>query len=194
MRCFVALWPDDAARERLAAVAREQQRRFPRARAMRPENLHLTLAFIGELDEARAAQVVAALDALPFEPFAWTLDDIGAFDRARVLWVAGPDCLPLTSLAQRVRSLLDELRVPYDRKPFVAHVTLLRDLTRDDARRAAAPIAPPVVWRADPPQLLQSVQREGRLRYERFVRAVTEAADFGADQTLANRPLTKRDA
>ncbi|MCK6429025.1 MAG: hypothetical protein L6Q72_08010 [Burkholderiaceae bacterium] len=150
MRCFVALWPDDAARERLAAVAREQQRRFPRARAMRAENLHLTLAFIGELDE--------------------------------------------TALAQRVRALLDELRVRYDRKPFVAHVTLLRDLTRDDARRAAAPIAPPVVWRADRPQLLQSAQREGRLRYERFVPAVTEDADFGADQTLANRPLTKRDA
>lgn len=194
MRCFVALWPDDAARERLAAVAREQQRRFPRARAMRAENLHLTLAFIGELDETRAAKVAAVLDALPFESFGWTLDAVGAFDRARVLWAAGPDCAPLAALAQRVRALLDELRVRYDRKPFVAHVTLLRDLTRDDARRAAAPIAPPVVWRADRPQLLQSVQREGRLRYERFVPAVTEDADFGADQTLANRPLTKRDA
>lgn len=194
MRCFVALWPDDATRERLAAVAREQQRRFPRARAMRADNLHLTLAFIGELDEARAAKVAAALEALSFDSFGWTLDAVGAFERARVLWAAGPDCAPLAALAQRARALLDELRVRYDRKPFVAHVTLLRDLTRDDARRAAAPIAPPVAWRADRPQLLQSVQREGRLRYERFVPAITEGADFGADQTLANRPLTKRDA
>lgn len=194
MRCFVALWPDDATRERLAAVAREQQRRFPRARAMRADNLHLTLAFIGELDEARAAKVAAALEALSFDSFGWTLDAVGAFERARVLWAAGPDCAPLAALAQRARALLDELRVRYDRKPFVAHVTLLRDLTRDEARRAAALIAPPVAWRADRPQLLQSVQREGRLRYERFVPAITEGADFGADQTLANRPLTKRDA
>lgn len=194
MRCFVALWPDDAARERLAAIAREQQRRFARARAMRAENLHLTLAFIGELDETRAAKVAAALDALPFESFAWTLDAVGAFERAHVLWAAGPDCAPLAVLAQRVRALLDELHVRYDRKPFVAHVTLLRDLARADARRAAAPIAPPVVWRADRPQLLQSVQREGRLRYERFVPAITEGAHFGPDQTLANRSLTKRDA
>jgi 2'-5' RNA ligase len=130
MRCFVALWPDDAARERLAAVGREQQRRFPHARAMRAENLHLTLAFIGELDAARAARVAAALDALPVAPFAWTLDAVGAFERARVLWAAGPDCAPLAALALRVRQLLDELCVPYDRKPFVAHVTLLRDLAR----------------------------------------------------------------
>jgi 2'-5' RNA ligase len=194
MRCFVALWPDDAARERLAAVGREQQRRFPHARAMRAENLHLTLAFIGELDAARAARVAAALDALPVAPFAWTLDAVGAFERARVLWAAGPDCAPLAALAQRVRQLLDELRVPYDRKPFVAHVTLLRDLARADARRAAAPIAPPVVWHADRPQLLRSVQREEGLRYERFVPAYTDGADLGADQTLANRPLTKRPA
>jgi 2'-5' RNA ligase len=194
MRCFVALWPDDAARERLAAIARERQRRYPRARAMRAENLHLTLAFIGELEEARAAKVAAALDALAFDSFAWTLDAVGAFERARVMWAAGPDCAPLAVLAQRVRLLLDELRVPYDRKAFIAHVTLLRDLTRDDARRAAAPIAPPVVWRADRPQLLQSVQRKGRLCYERLVPAISEGADFGADQTLANRPLTKRGA
>jgi 2'-5' RNA ligase len=192
MRCFVALWPDDAARERLAAVAREQQRRFPRARAMRPENLHLTLAFIGELDAARAAQIAAELDALPFESFAWTLDAVGAFERARVLWAAGPDCAPLAALAQRVRTLLNELHVAYDRKPFVAHVTLLRDLTREESRRAAGPIAPPIVWHADRPQLLQSAQREGCLRYERVAPAAVDDTDFGADQRLANRPLTKR--
>ncbi|MCX8115386.1 MAG: RNA 2',3'-cyclic phosphodiesterase [Burkholderiaceae bacterium] len=194
MRCFVALSPDDAARERLAAGVREQQRRFPRARAMCAENLHLTLAFIGELDAARAAEVTSALDALPFESFVWTLDAVGAFDRARVLWAAGPDCEPLSQLAQRVRSVLDALRVPYDRKPFVAHVTLLRDLTRSDAQRAAAPIVPPIAWRAGRPQLLCSVHSEGRLRYEPFVPAVTGGGHFGPDQTLANRPLTKHDA
>ncbi|GAB4467708.1 MAG: RNA 2',3'-cyclic phosphodiesterase [Burkholderiaceae bacterium] len=193
MRCFVALWPDDATRERLAAVAREQQRRFPRARAMAAENLHLTLAFIGECEAARAAHVAAALDALPFESFTWTLDAVGAFDRARVLWAAGPDCVPLAALAQQVRSLLDRLRVPYDRKPFVAHVTLLRELTRDEARRAVAPIAPPVLWRADRPQLLQSVRLQGRHRYVRVAPAPVEGTDFGADQTLANPPLTSRD-
>jgi len=192
MRCFVALWPDDAARERLAAVACDQRRRFPRARAMRAENLHLTLAFIGELDAARAAKVAAALESLPFERFEWMLDAVGAFERARVLWAAGPDCAPLAALAQRVRELLDRFEVGYDRKPFVAHVTLLRDLARADARRATAPIAPPVLWRADRPQLLQSVQREGCLRYERFTPPIPEGADFGADQTLPNRPLTTR--
>lgn len=192
MRCFVALWPDEAARARLAAVVREQQRRFPQARAMPAENLHLTLAFIGELDAARAAKLAAALDALPIESFAWTLDAVGAFERARVLWAAGPPCAPLADLAQRVRTLLDTQRVPYDRKPFVAHVTLLRDLAPADARRAAAAIAPPIVLRAGRPLLMQSVQQHGRQLYERVAAAGTCSRDVGTDRTQANPVLPKR--
>lgn len=164
IRCFVALQPDEAALERLDAVAREAHARFPSARRMRRENLHLTLAFIGALDADRARQVAARLAEEPPAPFEWTLDSIGAFAGARVLWAGGGDA-QLEALATRARALLDELDVRFDRKPFVAHVTLLRDLPRDAAGEAARRIVPPIRWLAGAPVLLESRNDAGGVRY-----------------------------
>ena len=128
-RCFVALQPDEAALDRLDRLAGEEHARFPSARRVRRENLHLTLAFIGALEADRARLVAAALAGQTATPFDWLLDSVGAFAGARVLWVGGADA-QLEALAARARALLDELAVRFDRKPFVAHVTLLRDLPR----------------------------------------------------------------
>ena len=131
---------------------------------MRRDNLHLTLAFIGQLDAAVAQQVAAGLAALSIGPFAWTLATIGAFGRSGVLW-AGDDDERLGTVAARVRHLLDELGVSYDRKPFVAHVTLLRKLPRAAARDAAAAIEPPIAWRVADVVLLQSTTDAAGSRY-----------------------------
>ena len=155
IRCFVALQPDEAARERLDQLARRQHGRFPGARRVRRENLHLTLAFVGALEAGRARQVAAGLAAAPKAPFDWTLDAVGAFGGARVLW-AGGSHEDLDQLAERVRRILDSLGVPYDRKAFVAHVTLLRKLPREAVREAVHPIEPPILWHAGAPVLLQS--------------------------------------
>jgi len=164
IRCFVALQPDEAARDRLDQLAREQQARFPAARRMRRENMHLTLAFIGALDAELAQQVAARLAAEPFAPFDWTLDAIGAFAGARVLWAGGSNA-QLQALAARARRLLDDLNVPFDRKPFVTHVTLLRNVPREAAREAAHAIVPPIPWHAGAPVLLESRIDVQGLRY-----------------------------
>lgn len=164
IRCFVALQPDDEARSRLDQLAQEQHGRFPAARRMRAGNLHLTLAFIGALEAERARQVAAALAAASFEPFAWALDAVGSFGRARVLWAGGSDAR-LDAMAAQARRLLDELGVPYDRKPFVAHVTLLRKLPRDATQDAAHRIEPPIRWQAGAPVLLESRSGADGTRY-----------------------------
>ncbi|MFN7573384.1 MAG: RNA 2',3'-cyclic phosphodiesterase [Betaproteobacteria bacterium] len=165
MRCFVALWPDPATRARLAALTAEQQARFPQARPMLAENLHLTLAFIGELDDPQARAVAQAVARIDCTPLDWTLDRVGAFARAQVLWAGGPRSEPLDALAAQVRATLDALAIRYDRKLFAAHVTLLRDLPRAQASKAAQPIAPPPLWHAARPVLLRSATEAGRLRY-----------------------------
>jgi len=164
IRCFVALQPDGAALERLDQLACEEHTRFPAARRMRRENLHLTLAFIGALDSDQARLVAAKLAAEPATPFNWSLDAVGAFAGARVLWVGGSDAR-LDALAARARALLDELDVRFDRKPFVAHVTLLRNVPRDAARDATRRIEPPILWRAGAPVLLESRTDSTGLRY-----------------------------
>jgi 2'-5' RNA ligase len=164
MRCFVALQPDEAALDRLDQLAGEQHARFPSARRMRRENLHLTLAFIGALDTDRARQVAARLAAEPSTPLDWSLDSVGAFAAARVLWVGGNDAR-LDALAARSRRLLDDLGVPFDRKPFVAHVTLLRNVPRQAAREATRRLEPPIVWHAGAPVLLESSTGADGIRY-----------------------------
>ena len=164
IRCFVALQPDAAARDRLDRLAHAQHSLFPHARRMRRDNLHLTVAFIGALDEAIARHVAQQLARQTVETFDWTLGDIGVFERARVLWVGGTD-RRLDALAVRVRQLLDALDVRYDRKPFVAHVTLLRKLPRGAARSAARHIEPPILWRVAAPVLLQSRTDSDGTRY-----------------------------
>ncbi|MEG1968807.1 MAG: RNA 2',3'-cyclic phosphodiesterase [Burkholderiaceae bacterium] len=154
MRCFVALWPTAAARAALDVVALGLATQLPDARRMRSPNLHLTLAFIGDLDDARGAPIAAALESIAVEPFTWPLDRLGHFPRARVVWAGGPPESRLDALAQAVRERLDALHVPYDRKPFSAHVTLLRNAP--DLREA--PTLAPIEWPVGQPQLIVSTR------------------------------------
>jgi 2'-5' RNA ligase len=146
VRCFVACWPDDTTRDRLDRVASAMLPRYPGARRINAANLHLTLAFIGELPLSGAHEAASALRAIASEPFDWRIDRVGRFDRARVLWAGGAEeDARLAHLARRVRGCLQALRIRFDTKAFVAHVTLLRDLPgrhRSESADAAEPVDP----------------------------------------------------
>ena len=68
MRLFIALLLDGAARDQLRAMQRALGQRDPGARLTRPENLHLTLAFLGEVPPGREAAVRRAMDQTPLRP------------------------------------------------------------------------------------------------------------------------------
>lgn len=153
-RCFVGLWPDASAAEQLTSLASALGREYPHARRTARENLHLTLAFIGNLADAPAQRVAQRLRTVAVAPFQWTVDRIGSFPGPRVCWAGGATPPELQALVAAVQVLLDDEHVPFDRRPFVPHVTLLRHLPRTAA--LARPIAPPILWQAGPPVLLQS--------------------------------------
>jgi 2'-5' RNA ligase len=168
MRCFAACWPDDATRDSLERVARAAHARFPAARRPRADNLHLTLAFIGELALPQAREAAAALRDACDEPFDWRIDHIGRFGRARVLWAGGPEEPRLTRLAERVRDRLRALRVRFDEKRFAAHVTLLRDLPAQPMGAAAEVIETidPFMWPVRSASLHVSERdAQGAIRY-----------------------------
>jgi len=164
MRCFLAAWPDAAARQRCAELTQSLRPHADHGRVMRAENLHLTLAFIGELPDARGAEVAAACAALPPLACAWELTEIGFFARPRVLWAGGALSDGLAAIAASARGLLDRMAVGYDRKPFVPHVTLLRDVKRFDGPRE---IAPPIAWPIREIALYRSGRDEAGARYVR---------------------------
>jgi 2'-5' RNA ligase len=152
-RVFVALWPTPAIRTRLSEVADQLARRAVTGRQVAAANLHLTLAFIGLLHVDRAASLARRLDEYATSEFDWIVDRVGHFAGARVVWAGGPDNAQLSALAAGVRELLESTDIPFDRKPFAAHVTLLRDVGRWNVRFS---IDPSIAWRCHGPTLLRS--------------------------------------
>lgn len=153
-RVFVALWPPAETRRRLELLADRLHGQVPRARRLRGERLHLTLAFIGALEKSRAIELAFRLASHAGHAFDWTLDHTGYFARARVVWAGGPAIGELRALVGDVRALLEAMGIAYDRKPFVPHVTLLREVSVWPSR--TAPLAEPIPWRCERPTLVRS--------------------------------------
>ncbi len=105
---------------------------LPALRPVPASLLHLTLAFIGGLPADRLARVSAACQAAAAgsAPFDVALQGIGCFPsrgRPRVVWLGLADAgRELATLSARVREALRRGAVPFDDKPFRAHLTLAR--------------------------------------------------------------------
>lgn len=170
MRCFVAAWPDESAHLALAGLSEDIRRRIEHRRVTHVDDLHLTLAFIGDLSGDDAFAVAQAAARLRFKPFEWELDTLGFFEQAGVVW-AGADIRnetgkPLLKLADRLRRVLNQMNVEYDRRPLAPHVTLLRGVKRFDMKH----IAPPIPWRIDSIALYRSAGDRSGSRYSRVLR------------------------
>ena len=98
---------------------------------VRPENYHITVRFLGDIDPMLTLELESLVRDIvgSFSPFDVAIDRIGAFpsmDRARVLWVGGPDCEPFSSLTAALNGRLEALGFPADRKAATVHVTIAR--------------------------------------------------------------------
>ncbi|MBK6553519.1 MAG: RNA 2',3'-cyclic phosphodiesterase [Rhodocyclaceae bacterium] len=153
-RIFFAVWPDAAAAgvlHGLAANARESCG----GRLMRRETLHLTLAFLGAVSRERLAEVKRVADGIRVDAFELNLDRLGYWKHNRILWAGGVSPR-LTLLADALAGGLCAADFRLEARPFVAHLTLLRE-----ARCAETPsLNEPVVWPVREFVLAQS--RDGR--------------------------------
>jgi RNA 2',3'-cyclic 3'-phosphodiesterase len=162
MRLFFALWPDARVRAQLVHWAREFHSECG-GRRMRPENLHLTLAFLGDADEAHIAQVErAGNQALP-QAGSLRLDAPGYWTHNRIAW-AGASAVPaeLHALVADLRDSLAQSNVKFDTKPFVPHVTLVRNA----GEPRHMPQLPPIDWPFQGFALVQSLKLPAGSRYE----------------------------
>ena len=122
MRLFVAIRLSDGMKASLLAAQDGLYDRGVRGNFTPEENLHLTLAFIGEYPDA--ATVLDALSAVSFAPFELALEGMGCF--GDLFWAGLKDSAPLEALARKVRRALADQGIPFDRKRFSPHITLVR--------------------------------------------------------------------
>ena len=135
MRLFIAIQLSSEMKDALHDAQRAMYDRGVRGNYSPEENLHLTLAFIGEYPNAEP--VMDALSGVTFTPFELALDGVGCFGD---LWWAGlRENAALTAVVRRVRRALAASGIPFDRKRFSPHITLIRKASRD---AAGIPITP----------------------------------------------------
>ena len=135
VRAFIAVPLAVPALERLDDVQRALRRATEKAgwsvRMIPRDNLHLTLRFLGDVEETRIADIAAALASIGTRPaFDVRLSGLGAFPprgQPRVLWIAvdeGKD--DLVALAHDVEARVESVGFSPDERPFKPHLTLAR--------------------------------------------------------------------
>lgn len=150
IRAFIAIeLPADIGRA-LAALQKRLGGHGLNLRWVRPQNIHLTLKFLGDIEADRIPAISAAMqgvaDASP--AFQLAVQGLGVFPgirRARVLWTGlGGATEELLALHRRLEDALADLGMERENRPFKGHLTLAR-------------IKKPV----DPGKLLDALQAEG---------------------------------
>jgi len=161
-RLFFALWPDPAARAGLATWSREL-RALCGGRAPHPQDLHLTLAFLGSADAERIGAIERAAAEVAPRAATLVLDRPGYWKHNRIVWAGASSPPPeLEGLVLDLRRALARSGIAFDAKRFVSHVTLLRDAREPPSLPAPEPIS----WKVGGFVLAGSSQRPGGGRYE----------------------------
>lgn len=142
-RLFFALWPGDEQRRSLARVQRELSAQ--RGRQVHSQDIHITLVFLGEASAAQRACTELAAGAVGVAPFDLTLDRIGCFPRARVLWCGAGVCpRPLDELVAALKRELAACGFSPECRPYRPHATLVRKAVPLGSR----PLVRPIYWHA----------------------------------------------
>jgi 2'-5' RNA ligase len=129
-------------------------------------NLHLTLAFLGEVSEQKEAALRQIASRIQSPTFSLRLDDLGHWPRPGVVWLGTRRApLPLLQLASLLRSHAARNGCYQSTLPFHPHVSLLRGATHPVALPAATP-----QWPLDCSEfsLYESRLYRGRTRYQRL--------------------------
>ena len=122
MRLFIAINLSDEIKESLMDIQNTMRTYGIRGNETVSDNMHLTLAFIGEYDDPY--QVKRIVESIEIKPFEIKLRGIGAF---RDLWWVGiENSAPLEAVTRRLRRALAEAEIPFDRKKFNPHITIIR--------------------------------------------------------------------
>jgi len=132
VRLFVAVDPDAAVRQALAATLEALRPLAPDAKWAKPEGMHLTLAFLGEVEDATVPAVKDAVERVarasaPLRLSAAGGGSFGPRSHPRVLWVGlEGDLAPLGALKSDLEAALVPCGYEPDPRPFSPHLTLAR--------------------------------------------------------------------
>lgn len=124
MRLFVAIELSNEMKSSITQTMHALKKAGVKGSYVPSQNLHLTLAFIGEVKGSAA--VKEALQTVKIKPFRLSLSEMGTF--GDLLWVGLKGNQGLSGVVRDVREALDAAGISYDKKKFVPHITIIRKM------------------------------------------------------------------
>jgi 2'-5' RNA ligase len=169
MRLFIAINFNNSTRSRLLALRDELRGKSERGRFCAPENLHLTLAFLGERDSKQTAAAKSALSAVRCKPFDITIERVGRFKRVGgdIWWAGLREDDPLLTLQRDLSDRLADADFALERRKFSPHITLGREVVTDTIPWAIEPFGE--LFGAV--ELMKSERINGKLTYTAIARS-----------------------
>ncbi|OHB74303.1 MAG: 2'-5' RNA ligase [Planctomycetes bacterium RBG_16_41_13] len=141
VRLFIAIEITDAVREKVSHFQNDLKKASADVKWVAPENLHITLKFIGNTDEEKIDEIVDVIhqSVIEIKPFDIYYSGAGTFPAGkypRVIFAGAMDSSgALASIYERLNRQLTELGIPYDEHTFDAHITVGRVKTHKNIKK-----------------------------------------------------------
>jgi 2'-5' RNA ligase len=131
MRTFIAIELPQEIKSALSNIQAELKQAHADVKWVKPENIHLTLKFLGEIDETLVEKICAILEDIARQntPFNLSLSDLGAFPKLnypRVIWIGVTNDQPVVKIAEEIEKEAVEIGLPSESRPFSSHITVGR--------------------------------------------------------------------
>lgn len=158
-RLFFALWPDGETRQSLLRV--NHLIRAQAIKAVTPGNFHVTLVFLGNVDDSTALLLNQHIDEISVKAFELTFDCVSYWSRPKILCLTCSQFnSEITALAASLDKQARDCGLPTDTRPYTPHITMARHV-----RHAPEINFDPIVWRAESFCLVQSCSEPGGVVY-----------------------------
>lgn len=157
-RLFFALWPDQTLRAQCDEVLRQIG---AQGKPVKPDNLHVTLAFLGSVDARRQTAILQAAANIPVKPMQLSFNGLSYWKKPAIICLTAQHVDPLVlNLATQLADAARNCGIVMDGPAYQPHVTLLR--------KAKSPVRvafQPIIWQADRFCLVESCSTEAGVEY-----------------------------
>ncbi|MCQ2555306.1 MAG: RNA 2',3'-cyclic phosphodiesterase [Clostridia bacterium] len=162
MRLFISINLDEETKKKILEV-QDRLKSFGRGNFTKEDNLHLTLSFLGEVDVNDLPKVKRAMERVSFPKLHLRFGKTGCFRRDSELWWIGiDDNRALNTLQKKLTEELVKEGLKPDRKRFVPHITLSREMHTGLKEGLSFK---PFTYEASSISLMLSSRENGRLTY-----------------------------
>ncbi len=164
MRLFIAVQLSDDMKKALLACMHDLKKQGVEGNYVPAQNLHLTLAFIGEYDDP--AKVKKVIGSVPLPQIRLSLSEKGNF--GNLLWAGVKGNQKLKTYVKDLRAALKAAGIPYDEDKFIPHITLIRKAASRKPYQVHLPKAEMTVKKVS---LMKSETKNGKAVYLEYGRS-----------------------